>query len=177
MRFSTLAQAALVAVFAGKAYADGAAIVDALNNVDSETEELKSTVEDWSGGLFGSFPIVTQSLHVLSAINDGTDTAEDSAPLTTQEALSIATAVQTLATTVNGTMQAIINAHDDFEHLLLAPIVLIDLKKQKSASDDMSAAIIAKVPEALQGIATNLAAPIGDSFDQAIEAFSLDNGI
>ncbi|KAL1891486.1 hypothetical protein Sste5346_007577 [Sporothrix stenoceras] len=177
MRVSTLIRAALVAVTASTAAASGADIVSALNNVDSETADLQSTVEDWSGGLLGSIPIVTQSAHVLSAINDGTDTAEDSDPLTTEEALSIATAVSTLATTVNGTMTALINAHDDFEHLLLAPIVLLDLKTQKSASDDMSAAIIAKVPQALQAIATNLAAPIAASFEQAIEVFSLSNGI
>jgi hypothetical protein len=177
MRVSTFVRSALVAVTATTAAASGTDIVNALNNVDSETQQLQSIVEDWSGSLLGSFPIVTQSAHVLSAINDGTDTAEDSDPLTIEEALSIATAVTTLATTVNGTMTALINAHDEFEHWLLAPIVLLDLKTQKSASDDMSAAIIAKVPTALQAIAQNLAAPISASFDQAIDVFSISNGI
>ncbi|CAK7204115.1 hypothetical protein SEUCBS139899_006869 [Sporothrix eucalyptigena] len=177
MYVSSLIRAAAVAALATTAAADGAAIVDALNNVDSETQQLEQTVQGWNGGYLGSIPIVTQSLHVLYAINDGTDTANDSDELTTDEALSIATAVSTLATTVNGTMSAIIDAHDEFEHLLLAPIVLLDLKKQKSASDEMSAAIIAKVPTALQAIAQNLVAPIDASFTQAIEVYSLSNGI
>ncbi|CAK7233985.1 hypothetical protein SBRCBS47491_008795 [Sporothrix bragantina] len=177
MRASTLFTAAASLVCATLVAADGAAIVDALNNVDAETQELESRVQNWNGGLLSSIPIVTQSAHVLSAINDGTDTAEDSDPLTTEEALSIATAVNTLAATVNGTMTAIIAAHDDFEHLLLAPIVLLDLKAQKSSSDKMSAAILAKVPTALQAIAQNLVAPIDASFEQAIDVYSLSNGI
>ncbi|CAK7242949.1 MAG: hypothetical protein STHCBS139747_004452 [Sporothrix thermara] len=159
------------------AAADGAAIIDALNNVDAETQELESRIENWGGGLLSSIPIVTQSAHVLSALNDGTDTADDSDPLTAAEAISIGTAVSTLAATVNGTMTAIINAHDDFRHLLLAPIVLLDLKAQKSASDKMSSAILAKVPTALQAIAQNLVAPIDASFNQAIEVYSISNGI
>ncbi|ERT01709.1 antigenic cell wall galactomannoprotein [Sporothrix schenckii 1099-18] len=177
MRVSTVVRAAFVAVTATTAAASGADIVSALDNVDSATQKLQNIVNGWSGGLLGSLPILPQSARVLSAINDGTDTANDSDPLTQDEALGIATAVTTLSTTVNSTMTALINRHDDFEHLLLAPVVLIDLKLQKKASDDMSAAIIAKVPAALQGIASNLAAPIGASFDQAIEAFSLSNGI
>lgn len=177
MRVSTLLRATVLAVTASTAAASGADIVNALSNVDSETQTLQSIVEDWSGGLLSSIPIVTQSAHVLSAIHDGTDTAENSDPLTTDEALSIATAVSTLATTVNGTMTALINKHGDFKHLLLAPIVLLDLKAQKSASDEMSSAIIAKVPTALQAIAQNLAAPIDASFAQAIDVFSVSNGI
>ncbi|CAK7220413.1 hypothetical protein SCUCBS95973_004145 [Sporothrix curviconia] len=177
MRVSTLFTAAASIACATFVTADGAAIVAALSNVDSETQELGSRVQDWNGGLLSSIPIVTQSAHVLSAINDGTDTADDSDPLTTEEAISIGSAVNTLATTVNATMTAIINAHDDFEHLLLAPIVLLDLKAQKSASDDMSSALLAKVPTALQAIASNLAAPIDASFNQAIEVYSISNGI
>ncbi|CAK7273838.1 hypothetical protein SEPCBS57363_005854 [Sporothrix epigloea] len=167
----------LLRVASGLAYAtlvigDGAAIVDALNNVDSETKELQARVQNWSGDLFGTFPIITQSEHVLSSINDATDTAEDSDPLTAKEALGIATAVKTLATTVNGTMTAIINAHDDFEHLHIASIVLSNLETQKRASNEMSNVIIDKVPTALQAIAKNLAAPVDASFDQAIDVFS-----
>lgn len=151
---------------------DGAAIVDALNHVDSETTELQARVQNWSGDLLGTFPIITQSENVLSSIDDATDTAKDSDPLSAKEALGIATAVKTLATTVNGTMTAIINAHDDFEHLYIASIVLSNLETQKSASSEMSNAIIEKVPTTLQAIARNLAAPVDASFDQAIDVFS-----
>lgn len=180
MRSTTIFQTALpvvLAFLAGNVRADGATIVSALNEVDSKTTTLDDTVQSWSGDLFGSFPIVTESASLLLAIYEGKDAAEDSDELTTDEALSIATAVNTLAAAVNSTMTTIIDAHDKFEDLLLAPVVLLDLKAQKAASDDMSSAIVAKVPAALQAIAKNLVAPIDASFDLAIDAFSLSNGI
>ncbi|CAK7275472.1 hypothetical protein SEPCBS119000_006710 [Sporothrix epigloea] len=154
---------------------DGATIFDALSNVHSETKELQSKVENWNGDLLGAVPIATQSEYVLSSINDATDTAKDSQPLTAKEALDIASAVTTLATSVNGTMTAIINAYDDFKHLYIASIVLSNLETQKSASSEMSNAIIEKVPTPLQAIARKLAAPVDASFDQAIDVFSSSN--
>lgn len=177
MRASSLLQVVLPALLAGRAIASGTTIVSALNTVDSKTEALDSTVKSWSGDILGSFPILTKSASLLLAIHKGKDAAEDSDALTSDEALSIASAVTTLATAVNSTMTTIISAHGKFEHLLLAPVVLLDLKAQKAASDDMSNAIVAKVPAALQGIAQNLVAPIDASFNLAIDAYSISNGI
>ncbi|OAA66949.1 Cell wall galactomannoprotein [Niveomyces insectorum RCEF 264] len=176
MRVSTLLRVVVLAL-PGCAVASGATIVQALNNVNTKTQSLEQTVQSWSGDLLGSLSIVAESASVLQAICAGRDAAQASAELTVDEALSIATAVETLATTVNATMTAIIDAHAKFADILEAPVVLLDLKAQKSASDAMSSAIVAKVPASLQAIAQSLVAPIDESFALAIDAFSVSKGI
>lgn len=59
-------------------------------------------------------------------------------------------------------------AKEKFAKLLIAPIIKIDLELEKSASDKFSAAVISKVPPALQATAASLTAPLDVAFDEVI---------
>ncbi|KAL1874743.1 hypothetical protein VTK73DRAFT_271 [Phialemonium thermophilum] len=162
----------VIAVLVTTALADGAAIVSSLNTIASDTASLNNTVLAWHGDLLGALPIVTKSTELLSDINKGTKTAKASAPLSALEALSIALATQSLIQDVNATLTTIVGARHKFNHLLLGPIILLNLDLEKEATDKLTDAIKGKLPSDLVSVADQLAAEIDDLFDQAIDVYN-----
>lgn len=55
--------------------------------------------------------------------------------------------------------------------LVVSPVVLLNLGLEKKATDRFGAAVVEKVPEALQGIAKGLLVPVDESFEEAIAAY------
>lgn len=151
--------------------ADGDAIVDALGTIASDTAELNNTVLDWDGGLLGTLPIITKSTALLSGINKATKTAKSSEELSLIEAVSVALATQDLIQDVNVTLATIVDAKPKFDHLLLSPVILLNLGLEKGATDKFSAAVKSKLPEEVADAADQLAAQIDEAFDDAIDAY------
>ncbi len=161
-----------LAAVASTVVADGAAIAAALEKVNNITTTLQTTVSSWDGDLLGALPITIQSAELLSAINEGTKTAKASAALETLEAVTVAEDTIALGSSVNSTITAIIAAKPKFDKLLLSPVILLNLELEKSATDELSAAIIEKVPAALQATAQQLVSVIDDSFDEGLDAYN-----
>lgn len=74
-------------------------------------------------------------------------------------------------TKTESTLQTIQNKKSAFASVLLQPIILKNLKDQKTASDAFSAAVIAKVPDFAQEYAASLTAPLDPAFETAIEDY------
>ena len=163
---------ASIALLARTVLGDGAAIYDALATINTNTLDLQSKVQSWSGGLLGTLPIIVESTELLAAIKNGTRTAESSAPLSAIEAITVAGETVTLSNSVTSTLSTIVQNKPRFDKLLLSPVILLNLQLEKQATDQMSSAIIAKVPEELQATAQSLIAPIDAAFDQAIDAYN-----
>ena len=153
------------------AWADGASITAAINNIESTTLELQDTVSGFNGNPLTVVKILAESTALLGDINKATFTAATSANLTDTEALALATTVQTLSGDVSSTLNTIVAKKPVFERELLAPSILLNLKLEKAATDQFSAALVSKVPPELQAIAQALAAPIDQAFDSAIDAY------
>ncbi|KAI5463611.1 antigenic cell wall galactomannoprotein-like protein [Mariannaea sp. PMI_226] len=168
-----LSKALAFAGLATTAAASGASIVSAMDAISNATKALNKTVASWDGLILGTAPIIVRSTQLLIEIKNGTEVAQASANLTFAEALQVAGATQSLSTVVNSTLTTIINAKHKFDRLLLSPIILLNLHLQKDATDDFSAAVIEKVPAALQETAKGLVKPISDSFDNAISKYKL----
>jgi hypothetical protein len=166
-----------LALFTGIVIADGAAIHSCLVNINNYTLTLNTTVSSWDGGLFTTLPIVVQSATLLGAINNGTSTAEASANLTITESITIALDVIKLVTSVNTTLTTIMASKPKFDHLLLSPVILLNLQLEKDATAKMSDAILAKVPSTLQATALSLSAKIDDSFTEAIALYNPFSGL
>lgn len=162
-----------LAALAATVLADGAAIVSAIDAIDKSTVALGSGITSWNGKLLGALPIVGSSTKLLIDVKKGTKTAEQSEPLTNDEAFQVAFATINLAADVNVTLGAIIEAKPKFDKVLLSPVILGNLKIQQGATEEFSGAVIDKVPAELQDIAKQLVGGIADSFDQAIEAYKL----
>jgi hypothetical protein len=163
----------LFAALPGLVVADGAGIVASIDTISTDTLALNETVSSWKGGLLGTIPIIAKSTSLLENIKKGTKVASASANLTLIEAIQVAQATQALAADVNSTLETIISAENKFDHLLLGPVILLNLKLEKDATQDFSSAVITKVPASLQPVATRLVEGIITGFDKAIETYKL----
>ncbi|KAK4109085.1 putative antigenic cell wall galactomannoprotein [Canariomyces notabilis] len=153
------------------AVAEGTAIVGALKEVHNVTTNLGNSVANWDGSMLGMVPILTENTFLLVSVIKGTKTAEKSEPLNLGQAIEVANAASTLVKSVNSTLSIIINAKPKFDKLSMSPVTLANLGLQKNAADEMSTAIISKVPADYQGFARSLVTPITNSFQLAIDTF------
>ncbi|CCC07053.1 unnamed protein product [Sordaria macrospora k-hell] len=171
MKFTTLL--APVAILASTVAADAASIQTALDTINLSTLKLKNYVDTWNGKLLTVIPIVGESTSLLASINRGKQTAEESEELDTLGALGVGEKTSKLATSVNQTITTIITSKPKFDKLLLSPTILLNLKLEKKATEELNDVIISKIPELFRDFARSLSAPIIDSFDEAIETYKL----
>ncbi|KAH9809532.1 Antigenic cell wall [Teratosphaeria destructans] len=161
--------------FAVSALADGAAIVHCLNTITGATANLNNTVLEFyyaEIGLLELLPVVSAQETLLNDVKDGTKTAQASADLSNLESIAVYGATQALVAAVNQTLTTLELAKPKFDGLLLvSPIILQDLQTDKKASDQLSAAIISKVPTELQAFAQQAVAPLDAKFLEAITVY------
>ncbi|KAL7900250.1 hydrophobic surface binding protein A domain-containing protein [Trichoderma sp. SZMC 28014] len=154
------------------AQTDANPILTALGTITSDTTSLNTTVANFDGDPLNLIKITIQSAQLLSDINKGTDTANNAANLTLDQTLAIATATLALATDVNQTITTIINTKPEFDKLLVVdPVILLNLKLEQDATRKFSAAVVSKVPAALQSVAQGLTQGIDDSFSEGIAVY------
>lgn len=171
MRFSTVLLP--LAALTTSVLADGASIITALGTISNATTTLNSSVTSFraDGDPLKLLPILVETASLLSDINTSTKTASASANLTDSEAISVAGATITLASAVESSLDNIVAGKSLFADELVGPVIYLSLEQLKSATDSFSAAVVAKVPADLQGVATSLIAPIDAAFTSAIAAF------
>ena len=165
-----------LSLLVAKAAADGAAIVAAMTTISTATVALNNTVSSFPSNplldLLDVGPLLSDSLTLLNDINSATSIAQQSANLTLLEAISVAQSTLSLASTVESTLTNIVNSKSKFDKLVVvSPVILLNLKEEKSATDKFGAAVVEKVPAALQATAQNLLAPIDDAFNSAIATY------
>ncbi|KAM5344342.1 hypothetical protein ACJ41O_012879 [Fusarium nematophilum] len=168
MRISILPIVAL----AGTALASGATITAAINEIANATLALNKTIADWPRTLIGTLPIIAKSTALLAEIHKGTKVARASLPLSFDETIQVAQATVKLSGDVNSTLETVIRAKPDFDHLLLSPVILLNLELERDATEDFSTAVIDKVPVELKANAEALVKPIDDAFAKTIRTYS-----
>jgi hypothetical protein len=158
-----------LALLASTALADGTSIVAAITTIAADTIALNDTVAALEGfDLIILGEITVQSTKLLIDIDQGTGTARASANLTFSEALDVATATQALVGDVQSTLTTIRAKKSVFQHDLVQGIILLNLLAEKSATDTFGAAVVAKLPAALQAVAGSLLAPVDSAFSATI---------
>jgi hypothetical protein len=171
MRFSPLVT---IMALAATAIADGKAITDAMAQIKTQTADLGNTVKNWKGDLLGALPITVKSAKLLKQIKAASKVADASQPLSFDEALAVAGATGDLSTTVQSTLQTIIDTKPKFDKLvILSPVVLINLELEQDATEDFSGKVVSKVPAELQAIAKQLIQPIDEAFANAIDKYRI----
>jgi Hydrophobic surface binding protein A len=165
-----------ISLLVARALADGAAIVAAMTTIGNATVKLNSTVSSFPDNplldLLDVGGLLTDSISLLNDINAATHIAQASANLTLLEAISVAQSTISLASMVESTLTNIVNSKPKFDKLVVvSPVILLNLKSEKGATDSFGAAVVAKVPAALQATAQNLLAPIDDAFNSAIATY------
>jgi hypothetical protein len=157
-----------IATLVSFAAADGAAIVAAMTKVADQSITLNDTVASWNGNVFSLLPILIDSTKLLEDIYSATSTAKASANLTVTEGFEVAQETTALSTIVQSTLATIVSKKDEFADLFLQVAILLELKAEKSATDNFAAAVTEKLPAALQPVAPSLIAPIDAAFNSAI---------
>ena len=152
--------------------ADGTTITNAITAIQNATNELATTVGNWDGDILGSLPIIAQSTSLLATINQGTETAKQSATLSDIEALTVGLATITLVDDVQTSLDVIVDAKSKFDSDLLTAVVLLNLEEEKSASLAFSNAVVNTLPESFVETGEQLAEEISTAFDDAISVYS-----
>lgn len=169
MLFRSLAAASLLVVSVA---ADINSIIASLKKVDADLAQLNSSVVAFDGNLLLTIPILAASTQLSQDLDAGTKTAQQSANLSTNDAVSLLPVVQQLTVDAKITVDNLIAKKPQFAKLFLTGIIKSILQSEKSSADKYSAAIISKVPQALQAYAQTQVAPLDDDFNQAIAAYS-----
>lgn len=146
-------------------------ILTAINNVNTAATTLDNDVKAYDGSAGAISKSNTDAASVLSAINTGTTNVRGTSAVSDSDALQIASATETLITTVNNTINDLITKKPTFDSSGQSPTVLNDLRQQDTASDALGDAIVSKVPSDVTGIAQSLTAEISASFQRGITAY------
>jgi hypothetical protein len=159
-----------------RAVADGASIIAAMTTISDATVALNNTVTSFPSNplldLLDIGPLLSDSITLLNDIDSATSIAKQSGNLSLSDATSVAQATLALVSGVESSLTNIVNAKSKFDKLLVvSPVILLNLKDEKSATDKFGAAVVAKIPPALQATAQSLLAPIDDAFNSAIAAY------
>ncbi|KAL3462497.1 hydrophobic surface binding protein A-domain-containing protein [Aspergillus heterothallicus] len=172
MKFSAiLSTLALVApgVLASPTQRDLATIQGVITDIQAQVNSLQTAIEATP---LDPDAIVAQSDTLVSTIQEGATTVDGQPALTQIEALGLVSPVQDLAADVDTTVQALIAVKDDIDALGEGCTTLTALEAQAAAAQQLSDAIVSKVPDALKDISTELAATISTAIQNGIDAYA-----
>lgn len=161
---------ALIAL-ASPVFGDAASISAAFQDIADVALSIKTTVEEWNGGLLGTFPIITGATNLVTTIQKSTDTVEASEVLSEDEALEIAGSTADLITTTLPTLDTVVAAKPKFDKLLLGPVIYLSLTVQKSEITKLGEAVTSKLPEIFVPIAEDLLNELFAKYYEAIAVF------
>jgi hypothetical protein len=172
MKFSAVLSAlALVApgVLASPTQRDIATIQGVITDIQAQVNSLQTAIEATP---LDPDAIVAQSETLVSTIQDGAATVNSQPVLSQIEALGLVSPVQDLAADVDTTVQALIGVKDDILALGEGCTTLEALQAQAAAAQQLSDAIVSKVPAALEDIATELAATVSTAIQNGVDAYA-----
>jgi hypothetical protein len=172
MKFSAVLSAlALVApgVFASPTQRDLATIQGVITDIQGQVNSLQTAIE---ASPLDADAIIAQSNALVTTIQDGATTVNGQPVLTQIEALGLVSPVQDLAADVDTTIQALIGVKDDILGLGEGCTTLEALQAQAAAAQQLSDAIVSKVPAALEDIATELAATVSAAIQKGVDAYA-----
>lgn len=148
---------------------DLSTITDVLSTVKSDVEALDTKVNAYNGK--DASELKSASATLISDITDGTKKIEGLDDLTTSDALGLPGPVQALTGSVKTVIDDLISKKSALVDAGEGPFTYKSLQDQYAAADALGKAITSKVPEALRGIASQLAAGITDAIQKGVDAF------
>lgn len=162
----------VAAAFATSVAADGASIIASLGKIDQDVAKLNGSVQAFDGNILLGIPVLSDTSNLQNDLKSATTSAQQSANLTTNEAVALINPVQGLARDTNITLTNLINKYPKFKSDNLQGIVASNLKDSKTDSDNFSAAIISKIDPSLRSLAQSYYQPIDDAFNKAIAVYT-----
>jgi hypothetical protein len=144
---------------------------DAFADITAKTTALGTAVTAYTQG--GSAqPLIQATDTLLAAIKSQTTKVAATTPLTTDEALGVASGVTGLNATVNGVIDSLISKKAALVADGQAGTIYQGLVDQKAAADAFAAAVTAKTPDEIKPVADELSKGISLSLQRGIDAFA-----
>jgi hypothetical protein len=153
---------------------DAASITNVLTGITNQINAVDAIVKSYTGGSVDALTAASDKL--LSAITSGTATAKASAPLSDNDAESIAMSVVTLNTSTAAVVDDLIAKKSLFDSQSppVGGTVLKSLQDQAAASQDFATALTALVPADIAAVAASLSADIAANLARGIKAYGDD---
>jgi len=144
-----------------------------IDGVVDSTNALTKAVDSFSGDVLESPAILEASTTLLSTIQNGTSSVQNSLSLTLAGVLVILPSVLDLNTAVEGVAHALISKKSLFDSSGLTPVVLDQLQEQQGAAQSLVNVLITKLPPYLPtGLGEILSSPSLQALSVAIAIFS-----
>jgi len=168
--FALMGSAVAVPCASGKCKRDVTAITGAMTKVQAALADLDTTIKSITAS---SSPeaLVGKSKAVTAALDAGTTSVSAQEPITLADALQVQGAATKLATATTTTIDDLIAKQAVITQAKQAQTALTQLQAQKAAAQKFAAAIVSKVPKAVQQIATQSAGSITAAIDKGVTAF------
>ncbi|KAE9982633.1 hypothetical protein BLS_003695 [Venturia inaequalis] len=115
--------------------------------------------------------VLGMSMMVNKALTDATTKITATQPLSLTDTLSLQKSAQTFTTVAQTTVTDLIAKKAIIQQAGASAATLQNLMQQKTASDALAKALVAKVPANVQSVAQQQTAMISTSLDKAIAAF------
>ncbi|KAL2867745.1 cell wall mannoprotein 1 family protein [Aspergillus lucknowensis] len=147
---------------------DIATIQGVLSDINSQVNALQTAIQATP---LDPEAIVAQSDTLVQTIKDGAVTVNAQPVLTQLEALGLVAPTQQLADDTDATVQTLIGVKEDIVELGEGCTTLEALQAQYEAAQELAAAIVSKVPDALGDIANELAQSISTAIQNGIDAY------
>lgn len=152
------------------------AVIDHIKEVQNQTIEMASVVEEWSGDIIEALKVMIASTALIKAIEDGTETATNlPEDMNTSQCIKVKKATKELLEHIESSLATIIRSKLKFDHAGLTSTMISKIEETKEEAEKLIAAIVDKLSVG-KGIGRRLGKKISAAFDSAIADFSKEPG-
>lgn len=151
---------------------DASTITAILSDVKKNLETLDSAVKSYSGD---KAPLLKASNDLITTLKDGKTKADASSQLDLNDAVTLTGPVQDLTKTGQGLADDLKAFKSTIEKEGQCVLVRTQVNDVNDASQALIKAVVAKVPQEAQGIASQLSAPLVKVLQDTVDQFSEQN--
>lgn len=149
----------------------GSDIAADIKAITAATDELTAALRNFNDAST-ALAVNVATGKVSDAIKKGTSDANAISSILQADALTLSGPIGDLNDATKRSIDQLIAKKPLFVSLGFAGIVLDTLKAQQTQSSAFTAAVVAKIPQGLRGIAANISKPAADAIAAGIAAFS-----
>ncbi|EPE36860.1 hypothetical protein GLAREA_09023 [Glarea lozoyensis ATCC 20868] len=151
---------------------DTSTVLSDISTIDSDVKSLTSAVNNYNGGLLAAIPIENSESALEQAITKGTNDAQATSQLSTEDTQTVIAAVDNLSPDIQAALVALVNKKSQFTSAGLKSTVQKDLANLKADTDDFADALIAIASDDSKSAANDRKATIDGYFATAINAYN-----
>lgn len=148
---------------------DLATISGVIQQVDNQLKQLSTAVQNFNGDLGG---LAGAAGAFINTLQQGTQQVEQTSEITLNEALNLQQFVSGLQSDGNALIKGLNDKKPDFEKANLCGVLLSQVDQTGTSAQKLIDAVVKKVPQSIQQVASQLAGSFAKSLNDAKDTFS-----